>query len=279
MKVDMIYCADSRHMRDVDDASVQLIVTSPPYNVGKAYEGYRDRREFKQYERLLLAVWKECIRVLCPGGRIAVNVANTNRTPYVPLNSIITDQLTDLGLLMRGEVIWNKGPSVGVSTAWGSFAAATNPVLRDVHEYIMIFSKGSYAIARNGNGSGIENIDFVKWTQSVWDFPTESARRVGHPAPFPIELPRRLILLYSHIGDTVLDPFMGSGTTAVAAKEQDRHFIGYDVSRTYCTQARGRVRAMSVQSLPARRPKVPPSMAQMTRPRSRSKDGQGSARR
>lgn len=249
MKLDVIHCADSRAMRDVEDSSVHLIVTSPPYNVGKAYNGYRDRRAFRQYESLLLSVWKECVRVLCPGGRIAVNVANTNRTPYIPLHSIITEQLLGLDLLMRGEIIWNKGASVGVSTAWGSFASATNPVLRDVHEYIMIFSKGSYSMPRNGNGTGITHLEFVKWTQSIWDLPTESAKRIGHPAPFPVDLPRRLILLYTHIGDVVLDPFLGSGTTAVAARMTGRQFIGYDTSQRYCAQARRRIRALNEDRL------------------------------
>ncbi len=241
--VDIIRCGDSRKMRGVPSDSVHLIVTSPPYNVGKAYDGYRDRRSFKKYELMLQEVWKECLRVLCPGGRLAVNVANTNRTPYIPLNSIITSQLLDLGMLMRGEIIWNKGPSVGVSTAWGSFARPTNPVLRDVHEYITVFSKAAYSLNGDGNsnGSGISNADFVKWTRSIWEIPTVSAKRAGHPAPFPEELPRRLILLYTRRGDTVLDPFVGSGTTALAALSLGRHYVGFDISARYCALARRRL--------------------------------------
>ncbi|NIM07461.1 MAG: site-specific DNA-methyltransferase, partial [Armatimonadetes bacterium] len=123
-------------------------------------------------------------------------------------------------------IIWNKGSSVGVSTAWGSFASPSNPVLRDVHEYILIFSKGDFRLpgsnkkkAEDSVGNKyISNADFVEWTKSIWNFQSESSSRVGHPAPFPVDLPSRLILLYSYPGDIVLDPFMGSGTTCVAAK-------------------------------------------------------------
>jgi DNA modification methylase len=237
VELDKIYCADCRAMREVDDGSVQLIVTSPPYNVGKDYAQHRDAMELREYLVFLNDVWKECLRVLCPGGRLAVNIANTWRKPYLPLNAYIARQLIDLGLLMRGEIIWDKGPSVGISTAWGSFARASNPTLRDVHEYILVFSKESYKLEQtHGKESGIENLEFVEWTKSVWRSPQEqiadsekslwrfdtlSKKRdrnaPDHPAPFPLDLPLRLILLYTNVGDVVLDPFMGSGTTALAA--------------------------------------------------------------
>ena len=228
-------------MSEVDDNSVHLVVTSPPYNVDKGYEAYDDNRSLSDYLDLLDGVWRECWRVLAPGGRMAINVANTDRRPYVPLNAHITGRMLRLGFLMRGEIIWDKGPSVGVSTAWGSFARASNPVLRDVHEYIMVFSKESFALPSNGRRSGISNADFVEWTKSVWHFPTENAKRLGHPAPFPEELPRRPILLYTDIGDVVLDPFMGSGSTAVAARKLQRRYIGYDLSEGYCQMARQRL--------------------------------------
>ena len=241
MKKSVIHCKDSRHMSEVDDGSVQLVVTSPPYNVGKEYENYHDRQDLETYLAFLNEVWKECTRVLCKGGRIAINIANTNRTPYIPLNAYITRQMLDLRMLMRGEIVWNKGASVGVSTAWGSFVRASNPVLRDVHEYIMVFCKESFGLESERNHSGISNEDFVNWTRSIWEFSTESAARVGHPSPFPEELPRRLMLLYTNTGDLVLDPFIGSGTTAVAAKRLSRHYIGYDISEEYCRIARKRI--------------------------------------
>lgn len=250
-------------MREVDDGSVQLIVTSPPYNVGKDYAQHHDAMELKEYLSFLESVWKECLRVLCRGGRIAVNIANTWRKPYVPLNAHIAKQLIDLGFLMRGEIIWDKGPSVGISTAWGSFARASNPTLRDVHEYILVFSKASYKLEETrGRDSGIENLEFVEWTKSVWrspqeqvadsqkslwQFDTQSKKRAhapNHPAPFPLDLPLRLILLYTNIGDIVLDPFMGSGTTALAAKMTQRRYIGYEISQEYCVEAERRLAAL-----------------------------------
>ena len=263
MDVDRIYHADARRMREVKSGSVQLIVTSPPYNVGKPYEDYKDSQELKDYLDFLNQAWKECRRVLCAGGRIAINVANTYRQPYLPLHSHIIGQMQTLGLHMRGEIIWDKGASVGVSTAWGSFARASNPTLRDVHEYILVFSKESMKLETpKGVRSGITNREFVDYTRSVWRFETASrlanpqtGRRYQHPAPFPPELPRRLMLLYTNLGDVVLDPFMGSGSTAVAAVREGRHFLGYDVSAEYCMWARERIAAeraiLAEQAAPA----------------------------
>ncbi len=252
-------------MRDVADNSVQLVVTSPPYNVGIAYAQHQDRMALDEFLAYLKAAWEECRRVLVPGGRIAINVANTGRKPYLPLNAYIARQLIDLGFLMRGEIIWEKGASAGISTAWGSFARASNPTLRDVHEYILVFSKDVFKLEETrGTESGIENLEFVEWTKSVWrspqeefedaqnslwKFDTQSKRRNGshspaHPTPFPLDLPLRLILLYTNIGDVVLDPFMGSGTTALAAKMTQRHFVGYEISREYCALAEERLAAL-----------------------------------
>src|SRR3990172_5334497 len=245
MQLDVIHCKDARRMEEVEDGSVQLVVTSPPYNVGKPYESPvqngRHLENLEEYLVFLKDVWEECVRVLCHGGRLAVNVASTWRQPYIPLHSHITMQLLELGLLMRGEIIWDKGASVGVSTAWGSFARASNPTLRDVHEYVLVFSKGSLKLESGGRNSGISNSDFVEWTKSIWRFSTESPQRVKHPAPFPEELPRRLILLYTNQGDLVLDPFMGSGTTALAASREGRRYVGYDNDAAYCLAARQRL--------------------------------------
>ena len=302
-------------MTAVADASVQLIVTSPPYNVGKAYATHDDNLPLDAYLAYLNQVWRECYRVLAPGGRLCINVANTDRKPYLPLNALITAELLRLGRdegqswQMRGEIIWDKGSSVGVSTAWGSFASSSDPVLRDVHEYIMVFSKEQFHLPGGGK-TGISGGEFVDWTRSVWraeevgskelvvgseeqaevdaggrslvelqrklagklrearkrdkddDWTAESLARaawqyfsnagpdvwpmttesgIDHPAPFPVELPRRLIKLYTRPGDVVLDPFMGAGATAVAAVQTGRRYIGYDVSETYCTLAQARV--------------------------------------
>jgi len=241
MKVDIIYNTDSRNMKEVEDKSIQLIITSPPYNVKKSYDNHKDSMPFKKYLSMLNDVWKECFRVLCDGGRICINVANTGRKPYVPLHAYIAKQLVKLGFLMRGEIIWNKGASVGSSTAWGSWRSASNPTLRDVHEYILVFNKGSFKL-RNERKSDINRDEFLGFTKSIWEFPTVQAKKIGHPTPFPEELPRRLIKLYSFPKDIVLDPFIGSGTTAIAAKKLNRFYIGYDISKKYCRLAEKRIK-------------------------------------
>jgi len=216
-------------MPELPDNSVALMVTSPPYNVGKDYD--RDLT-LDEYLAFLKRVLEETHRVLVPGGRVAFNVANLGRKPYIPLNSHISALASELGFLMRGEIIWIKGKGANGSCAWGSWMSAKNPALRDLHEYILIFSKQRFD--RPGKGeSTISREEFMAATTSVWNIPPESARRVGHPAPFPVALAERIIQLYTFEGDVVLDPFMGSGSTAVAAGECSRRFVGYEIDPEY----------------------------------------------
>ena len=180
--------------------------------------------------------------MLVPGGRACINIANVGRKPYIPLHASIMQDMIEMGFLMRGEIIWEKGASASTSTAWGSWQSATNPTLRDTHEYILVFSKGSYRREKmDGRQSTIAKDEFLEFTKSVWQFPSESARKVGHPAPFPVELPYRLIQLYTFSNEIVLDPFMGSGQTALAALKAGRHFVGYELSEEYCELARRRI--------------------------------------
>lgn len=235
-----IYCQSSSSMAQLPDGCVDLMVTSPPYNVGKDYD---DNLTEKEYMDLLYSVFCEVNRVLVSGGRACINIANIGRKPYIPLNTMITNMMLGLGFFMRGEIIWDKGASAGNSCAWGSWCSASNPVLRDVHEYILIFSKDVLKIRNAGDSSKstIKRDDFLECTKSIWKFPAESAKRVGHPAPFPVELPRRLVELYTYEGNIVLDPFMGSGTTAVASVNTGRHFVGYDTNQDYVDLATSRV--------------------------------------
>lgn len=236
--LDQIIQGDSRDMRALPDNSIHLMVTSPPYNARKSYD---EDLTLAEYLDLLRAVFRETYRVLVPGGRACINVANLGRKPYIPLASFINQIMLEEGYLMRGEIIWDKGASAGNSTAWGSWKSASNPTIRDVHEYILVFSKGRFRRERQHRQSTISRDEFLEYTKSVWTFPTESARRVGHPAPFPVELPRRLIQLYTFAEDVVLDPFIGSGATAIAALQQSRHYVGYELKEEYVTLARQRI--------------------------------------
>ncbi|MEM3093069.1 MAG: site-specific DNA-methyltransferase [Candidatus Nitrosocaldus sp.] len=243
--LDKVFCKDSRKMEEIPDSSVHLMVTSPPYNVGKEYDQDLD---LKAYLNLLKDVFSETYRVLVPGGRVCVNIANVGRKPYIPYHKFIIDTMLEVGFMMRGEVIWNKGAGAGVSTAWGSWCSPSNPTLRDVHEYILIFSKGKFS--RNGKGKEptITRDEFLEYTKSVWEFPPESAKRVGHPAPFPIELPYRCIQLYTFKGEVVLDPFCGVGTTCIAAIKAGRHYIGIDINPEYVEKANRRISEFLTQT-------------------------------
>lgn len=236
--INRIYNHSSADMHELPDNSVHLMVTSPPYNVGKEYD---DDLTEDEYKDLLISVWSEVYRVLVPGGRACVNIANLGRKPYIPLNAMISRQMIELGYLMRGEIIWEKGASAGTSCAWGSWKSASNPVLRDTHEYILVFSKGNYNRPSKNKESTITRDNFLNFTKSVWSFPAESAKRAKHPAPYPVELPGRLIQLYTYSGDIILDPFIGSGTTAVASVKSGRHYVGYDISTEYVSIAESRL--------------------------------------
>jgi DNA modification methylase len=238
-KLDTVIHASSEHMQDLPDSSVHLMVTSPPYNVGKEYD---EDLTLEEYLNFLRRVWAEIHRVLVPGGRACINVANLGRKPYIPLHTFIARDMIEAGFLMRGEVIWDKGASASSSTAWGSWQSASNPTLRDVHEYILVFSKGTFRRERVGvREDTIAKEQFLEYTRSVWTFAAESARKVGHPAPFPVELPYRCIQLYTYSDEVVLDPFMGSGQTALAARKAGRHFVGYELNEEYYLLAKKRI--------------------------------------
>ncbi len=281
-ELDVIHHADARDMASVPSDSVALVVTSPPYFAGKQYEEELGvggvPGDYFEYLELLRDVFGECKRVLEPGGRIAVNVANLGRRPYRSLSGDVTAILQDLGLLLRGEVVWWKGRAAGGSCAWGTFQRPANPVLRDVTERVVIASKGRFDRAltptqRLDRGlpstATVSREEFMEATTDLWELAPESATRVGHPAPFPVELPQRLIHLYTYEGDVVLDPFMGSGSTAVAAARTSRHYLGFDTDHQYVTRARARV-ADELESLDTERSQSSRFPAGVTLPASQS---------
>lgn len=229
----------SESMSELPDASIHLIITSPPYNVGKEYD---QDLSLEEYLEMLGKVFTESYRVLVKGGRIVINIANIGRKPYIHLNGLLSKLLIEIGFIMRGEIIWSKGASSGGSTAWGSWLSPSNPTLRDTHEYILVFSKSNYKRDNpEKRGTSITRDDFLELTKSVWVIPTESAKKIGHPAPFPIELPRKIIDLYSFKDEVILDPFIGSGSTAIASIQSGRKFIGYEIDQKYVELANIRI--------------------------------------
>lgn len=242
--LDTVILGDSQYMDKIPDNSVHLMITSPPYNVTKEYD---DDMTLSEYLGMLKKVFTETWRVLVTGGRACINIANVGRKPFIPLDSYIDMMMMDIGFLMRGKIVWDKGMTAN-SMAWGSFKSPSNPVLRDTNEYILIYSKQKFGRDKTDKKATINKKEFIAWTRSIWQFSPESARKIGHPAPFPEELPRRLIELYSFEGDIILDPFMGSGTTGLASLKCNRHFLGYEREERYLKLAMNRVKKWKGQT-------------------------------
>ena len=236
-KKNIIFNKSAEKMDDLIDNCISLTVTSPPYNVGKLSD---NNLSDEDYWKLMRKCFKEVYRVTESGGRLVLNVANLGRKPYIPFSNMFTDLMLDLGFLMRGEIIWQKSKGANANFAWGSWLSASNPVIRDIHEYCLVFSKEGMSKGSKGK-STIEKDEFMESTLSIWNINPARAKKIGHPAPFPVELAERFINLYSYEKDLILDPFIGSGTTALAASKLKRSYIGYEVNAEYCKLAEKRL--------------------------------------
>ena len=233
----IIFNKSAEKMDDLIDNCISLTVTSPPYNVGKLSDN--DLSD-EAYWKLMKQCFKEVYRVTESGGRLVINVANLGRKPYIPFSNMFTDLMVELGFLMRGEIIWQKSKGANANFAWGSWLSASNPVIRDIHEYCLVFSKEGMSKGSKGK-STIEKEEFMESTLSIWNINPARAKKIGHPAPFPVELAERFINLYSYEKDSILDPFIGSGSTAIAATNLKRSYIGYEISSEYCELAEKRL--------------------------------------
>ncbi|HUT35827.1 MAG TPA: site-specific DNA-methyltransferase [Planctomycetota bacterium] len=239
---DQIICGDVLAvLAKVPRESVHLIVTSPPYNLEKPYAEHNDDLDDREYLAWMKQVWAACHKLLVPGGRLCVNIGE-NKRQYIsnPHYSAFIQQLVGLKMLYRGTIIWNKH-SAAKHCAWGSWKSPSNPHLVPRHEYIIAFSKGQWKLEGKPEDVDITPEEFMDCTRSVWVFGTERKSRIGHPAPFPEALPERLIKFYTFKGQTVLDPFAGSGTVGVVAARLGRHFILGDNSPQYCKLAQKRI--------------------------------------
>jgi DNA modification methylase len=240
-----IICADVFDgLRQIPDGSVHLIVTSPPFNVGIEYPDHDDRMVHASYLDWMKSVWSECHRVLVSGGRICINIDATMNLEkggaierVHPLHVDFTNQLRDLGYIYRAEICWTKQNAPGKDTAWGSYCLCSNPHIRRNSEYIVIASKEHLTLEGDFMKCDLTKEEFHEWTLSEWRMAPASQKK-GHPVPYPPELVRRCVKLFSYVGNTVLDPFNGSGTTTSVAFEHGRNYIGIDNSEQYCRIAR-----------------------------------------
>ena len=230
-----IITKSSENMNELIDNCIS--VTSPPYNIGKdSDEDLSDN----EYWEMITKVFEEVYRVTESGGRLVVNVANLGRKPYIPFSKYFIEVILQIGFLMRGEIIWQKSKGANANFAWGSWLSPSNPVIRDIHEYCLVFSKDSMKNSTKGE-STIEKEEFMESTLSIWNISPARAKKIGHPAPFPVELAKRFINLYSFKNDLILDPFIGSGSTAIAAKLLNRDYIGYELNPEYVKIAKNRL--------------------------------------
>ena len=232
-----IFTKSSEEMNELIDNCISLTVTSPPYNIGK--DSDEDLSD-DEYWKMITKVFEEVYRVTESGGRLVVNVANLGRKPYIPFSKYFIEIILEIGFLMRGEIIWQKSKGANANFAWGSWLSPSNPVIRDIHEYCLVFSKDSMKNSTKGE-STIEKEEFMESTLSIWNISPARAKKIGHPAPFPVELAKRFINLYSFKDDLILDPFIGSGSTAIAAGLLDRDYIGYELNPEYVEIAKNRL--------------------------------------
>jgi len=242
-----IYNGDAEQvLKQIPDRSVHLIVTSPPYNVNMPYDNHNDTMDMQDYFDKMKKILKECYRVLVGGGRIAINLpssilqSSSSRMAYLSLDYVIL--MREIGFLDREWITWIKMPRGEIpskSTSWGSWRSPSCPYLRDASEMIIVMDKVQHKRTDNKGQNDISSKEFLTFTSNCWYFSPEHNRK--HPAPFPKDLPYRLIKLYSWENDIILDPFLGSGTTAVACKELNRRFIGIEINPKYCAMARARL--------------------------------------
>lgn len=242
LPINKIICGDAMEtLKLLPGDSIHLAITSPPYNLDKPYINHNDFMDYNEYLAWMGKIWQETKRVLVNGGRLCINIGENKRQNITyPTYSAFIQQCVDLKMLYRGTLIWNKH-SAAKHCAWGSWKSCSNPHIVPRHEYIIIFSKEQWKLEGSPINCDIDSDEFMKYTRSIWEFAPESRKKIGHPAPFPEELPYRLIKFYSYKGNIVLDMFAGSGTTGLVAKKLHRNFILIDNSIEYCRLAVKRI--------------------------------------
>ena len=236
-----ILCDNTLTTQLIAPESVDLIITSPPYNLDIQYKSNNDKLPYDDYLLFTQQWLKRALDWLKNDGRMCLNIPlDKNKDGVQSVGADITQIAKRVGYKYHSTIIWNEG-NISKSTAWGSWLSASSPYVIAPVELILVFYKDSWKKTSGSGQSDIVKDEFISWTQGVWTFSGEKKSKIGHPAPFPIELPKRCIKLFSFVGDTILDPFMGSGTTLVAAKQNNRNGIGIDIDQGYCNLAKNRV--------------------------------------
>ena len=227
--------------RLVQDGSVDLVVTSPPYNVDIQYNSHKDDVSYGEYLKFSKKWMARCFDWLKEDGRFCLNIPlDKNKGGQQSVGADLTTIAKEIGFQYHSTIIWNEG-NISRRTAWGSWMSASAPYVIAPVELIVVLYKKTWKKTSGSKVSDVSRQEFMDWTNGLWTFNGESKKKIGHPAPFPIELPRRCVKLFSYVDDVVLDPFCGSGTTLIAAVSNNRKGLGIDVDKNYCELARKRI--------------------------------------
>lgn len=250
MEINEIYNMDCLEgIKDID-FPVHLVVTSPPYNVDlgnnklykQKYDVYNDSKPMADYIEEMYDIFYAVYGKMGDDGRVCINIGD-KKNGEIPLHVYYTNMMEAIGFKVYTTVIWHKH-QVGNRTSWGSFNSPSCPSFPVPFEYILCFYKNSKKLLRKGE-TDLERQEFIDWSLSLWQFPPETGmRKIGHPAMFPEELPKRLIKMFTYPGDTVLDPFSGAGTTALVAKKLNRNYIGFELSPNYVEISKERLKGV-----------------------------------
>ncbi len=228
----VIYLDDFLRGTVIKSNSVDLIVTSPPYNVDIHYGDYQDGIAYDEYKKFSQEWFTQALKVLKDDGRMCLNIPlDKNKGGQKSVGADLTTLAKKVGFKYHSTIIWNEG-NISRRTAWGSYMSASAPYVIAPVELVVVLYKKEWRKHMRGP-SDISKQDFMNWTNGVWTFSGESKKRIGHPAPFPVELPKRCIKLFSYVGDTVLDPFLGSGTSLIASYLNNRKGIGFEIDKKY----------------------------------------------
>ncbi len=229
-----IYTADILEIDCIKEKTIDLIITSPPYNVGIKYNSHDDTMSYNDYLIFTKRWLGKCYKLIKDDGRFCLNIPlDKNKGGQQSVCADITTIAKHVGWKYHSTIIWNEG-NISRRTAWGSWLSASAPYVIAPVEVIVILYKNQWKKISGSRKSDISKKEFMEWTNGVWNFSGESKKRIGHPAPFPVELPRRCMKLFSFVGDTILDPFLGSGSTLVACGQNKRKGIGVDIEKNYC---------------------------------------------